>query len=125
MNILRLTWLLIVSLGVFVAGSGSHAQRARTSTTKPASRPAVSRSAVMNRAPLQQGALALLPLGAIKPRGWVRTQLRIQADGLGGHLDDFGPTSVRRAHGSAATAKAGSAGHIFSTASVAERRAQR
>ncbi len=32
-----------------------------------------------------------LPLGAIRARGWLGRQLRIQADGLGGHLDRFWP----------------------------------
>jgi len=31
------------------------------------------------------------PLEAIKPRGWLAEQLRIQADGLSGHLDEFWP----------------------------------
>jgi len=32
-----------------------------------------------------------LPLGAITPRGWLLDQLRIQADGLSGNLDEFWP----------------------------------
>jgi hypothetical protein len=54
-------------------------------------------TAVPNHAPLQQNAFYPLPLGAITPSGWLRRQLQVQADGLGGHLDevwpDVGPTS--------------------------------
>ena len=32
-----------------------------------------------------------MPLGAIRPAGWLQRQLRIQADGLTGHLDEFWP----------------------------------
>jgi uncharacterized protein len=53
--------------------------------------------AVKNRAPLAPNAFYLLPRGAILPRGWLSDQLRIQADGLSGHLDetwaDVGPNS--------------------------------
>ena len=42
-----------------------------------------------NRDPLYPAAFLALPLGAIKPRGWLQDQLRVQANGLSGHLDEF------------------------------------
>jgi len=55
------------------------------------------KAAVKNRAPLAQSAFYPLPLGAVRPIGWLRAQLDIQAHGLGGHLDetwaDVGPNS--------------------------------
>lgn len=54
-------------------------------------------NAVKNRAPLTPNTFDPLPLGAIRPAGWLRAQLQIQANGLGGHLDetwaDVGPNS--------------------------------
>ena len=43
---------------------------------------------VKNLAPLAENAFYLLPVGAIKPRGWLKQQLEIQANGLSGHLDE-------------------------------------
>ncbi len=40
---------------------------------------------------LQPVKLEPLLLGSIKPTGWLKNQLRIQADGLSGHLDEFWP----------------------------------
>ena len=44
-----------------------------------------------SRQGLGQPAFIPLPLGTIQPKGWLLRQLRIQADGLSGHLDEFWP----------------------------------
>ncbi|MBW8748689.1 MAG: glycoside hydrolase family 127 protein [Acidobacteria bacterium] len=46
---------------------------------------------------IRAGEFQLLPLGSVQPKGWLRRQLEIQANGLSGHLDetwpDVGPKS--------------------------------
>lgn len=53
--------------------------------------PASARQARASSAGLAEPAFRPLPLGAVKPQGWLLRQLRIQADGLSGHLDEFWP----------------------------------
>jgi len=51
----------------------------------------------LNRAPLAPQPFYPLPVGAIRPAGWLRRQLEIQAAGMGGRIDetwpDLGPDS--------------------------------
>ncbi len=47
--------------------------------------------------PLKQNAYIKLPLGAIKPEGWLKSQLEAQAAGLTGNVDDFWPDLVNSA----------------------------
>lgn len=44
-----------------------------------------------NRSPLFAATFRALPVGAVRPQGWLLDQLRIQANGLTGHLDEFWP----------------------------------
>lgn len=69
-------------------------------TTMDLPTPAKSRGSATvtrDRAPLAAGTFFALPLGSIRPAGWLKSQLQIQANGLSGHLDetwaDVGPDS--------------------------------
>jgi len=44
-----------------------------------------------NRAPLKPTAFRNLPLGTVKPRGWLLDQLTVQANGLSGHIEEIWP----------------------------------
>jgi uncharacterized protein len=44
-----------------------------------------------NRAPLLETKYVKLPLGAVRPAGWLRDQLNLQASGLTGRLNDLWP----------------------------------
>jgi hypothetical protein len=46
---------------------------------------------VLWAAPLVEGVFHRLPLTSVRPAGWLRDQLRIQAEGITGHLDEFWP----------------------------------
>ena len=50
-----------------------------------------------NPEPLLQNAYIKLPTGAIKPEGWLKSQLEAQASGLSGNLDEFWPDLVNSA----------------------------
>lgn len=44
---------------------------------------------VTNRAPLAPAPLLKLPIGSIRPGGWLRAQLELEAEGMTGHLEEI------------------------------------
>src|SRR6185436_13348206 len=44
---------------------------------------------------LTRPALRPLPLATLRPQGWLLERLRLQADGMAGHLDEFWPDVSR------------------------------
>ncbi|MBM3908288.1 MAG: glycoside hydrolase family 127 protein [Gemmatimonadetes bacterium] len=77
----------------FLASVAATVAATSTVTELSAQAPSTSTSPTKSakRAGIAPPALTPLPLGAIKPRGWLLNQLRIQREGLSGHLDEFWP----------------------------------
>ena len=71
---------------------------------------------VRERPPLAESAFYPLPLTSVKPSGWLREQLRIQAEGITGHLDEFWPDVGPNSAWLGGPAKAGSADPTPATA---------
>ena len=44
---------------------------------------------IANRRPLVPSAFIKLPIGSITPKGWLRRQLELEADGMTGHLEEI------------------------------------
>ena len=78
----RREFLSTVAAGVATTGVGAEAEARAASQGRRAAPPS---------AGLAAPAFRPLPLGAIRPAGWLQRQLRLQADGLSGHLDEFWP----------------------------------
>ncbi len=81
---MRATLVGLLALACVLAQSGERVVGAQAAAKDAA-------AVVPSRAPLHAEALVPLPLGAVTPKGWLHRQLRIQADGLSGHLDEFWP----------------------------------
>jgi hypothetical protein len=88
----------LVLFGLASSFSNAHPllSAATTSVTKSV-KPFESAKVIKDRAPLTPGTFFALPLSSIRPSGWLKAQLQIQANGLSGHLDetweDVGPNS--------------------------------
>jgi hypothetical protein len=82
---LTITWSMAV--GILIAPGLAAAE-----TVDTVARPDTGRKNdfyVGNREPLLQSPLIKLPIGSIKPQGWLRKQLALEADGFFGHLPEL------------------------------------
>jgi hypothetical protein len=81
-------------LGLAALAAGNGAVWAEETTVRVVARPetaAGNRFYPGNRAPLAPSPLVKLPVGAIKPAGWLRGQLELQARGMTGRLAEVSP----------------------------------
>jgi DUF1680 family protein len=77
----------LLFLGIFLTGaqnqqvvSATHVRRLATSGTNA--------FYTGNRAPLRQSALMKLPIGSVRPDGWLGRQMELEAEGFTGHLSE-------------------------------------
>lgn len=86
MIVRRLSCTLLLCL--FLRLAAGHPAEAAGPQSPEAGQKQGAQPAFKRRAPLQPAPMYLLPLTSIRPKGWLQRQLRIQADGLSGHLDE-------------------------------------
>ena len=79
--------MVVICLLAFGGGKSIHAETNITVLVRP---PEGVRNShyVTNREPLQSGALVKLPVGAVKPQGWLKQTLLRQLQGLSGRLPE-------------------------------------
>ncbi len=82
----RLSTLVLASLLPACASAGTGSQI--VVLARPSGEPG-NRFYAGNRAPLQASGFVKLPPGAVRPKGWIRKQLELEADGFTGHLDEI------------------------------------
>lgn len=85
-----------MSLGIFLSG-GAAAGAAEADTVRVVKAIQAKAAGGLypgNRAPLKPSPLLKLPIGSIAPRGWLRRQLELEAEGMTGRLTAISPWCV-------------------------------
>ncbi|MBI3923008.1 MAG: glycoside hydrolase family 127 protein, partial [Armatimonadetes bacterium] len=84
---------LIVCSAVLIRASYAHAKQEVNRMTIVPSLPTTggNRYYITNREPLLPSPLLKLPIGSVRPEGWLRHQLVLMSDGMTGHLAEISP----------------------------------
>jgi len=85
----RLTWLTLILAFVVAGPALSEGHDVKAVKELKATRHGG--LYVANRSPLEPSALMKLPIGSIRPRGWLRRQLETSARGMTGRLGEISP----------------------------------
>ncbi len=83
------TRLLTGAVSFLLLASVAHAANTNVTAVDQPATGGTNPHYVANRPPLRAQPLIKLPIGAIEPRGWLRTQLELQAAGFVGHLPEI------------------------------------
>ncbi len=79
-------WIILIAV-ITLSSMGTSYAAIRVVPVPPTS--ATNDFYVSNARPLTPSPLIKLPIGAIRPEGWLRRQLELQADGFSGHLTEI------------------------------------
>jgi len=74
---------------LILAVATGHAVETKLAVVKQPARAPANRHYPGNREPLMASPLVKLPVGAVRPRGWLRGQMEFMAEGFSGHLDEL------------------------------------
>ena len=81
--------ILLISVCIIFQSSGQNKSKVEVVSVSRPSTNNVNKNYQGNRAPLQPLAFIKLPVGAIKPEGWILKCLELQRDGLAGNLGEI------------------------------------
>ena len=79
----------LVITACLIAATAAYGAGDRVESVKQVPAAAPDEHYISNRAPLATSPLVKLPVGAIRPEGWLRGQLEVQADGFIGRLTEI------------------------------------